>query len=33
MTAEYAKGILTIKVGLKGEEKDVAKKIQVTAKK
>ncbi len=33
VTADYAKGILTVKVGLKGEEKQVAKKIQVTAEK
>ena len=33
VTADYAKGILTVKVGLKGEEKEIAKKIQVTVKK
>ena len=33
VTADYAKGILTVKVGLKGEEKEIAKKIQVTDKK
>jgi HSP20 family protein len=30
VTADYANGILTVKVGLKGEEKEIAKKIQVT---
>ena len=33
VTADYAKGILTINVGLKGEKHEIAKKIQVTAKK
>ena len=33
VTADYAKGILTIKIGLRGEEKRVAKKIPVTARK
>lgn len=33
VTADYAKGILTVKVGLQGEEHEIAKKIQVTAKK
>jgi len=30
VTAEYARGILTVTVGLKGEKKEVAKKIPVT---
>lgn len=33
VTADYAKGILTVKVGLKGEEQQIAKKIEVTAEK
>jgi HSP20 family protein len=33
VTADYAKGILTVKIGLRGEEQQVAKKILVTAKK
>ena len=33
VTADYAKGILTVKVGLKDEQHEIAKKIQVTAKK
>ncbi len=33
VTADCANGILTVKVGLKGEETEIAKKIQVTAKK
>ena len=33
VTADYAKGILTVKIGLRGEEQQVAKKIPVTAKK
>jgi len=31
ITADYAKGILTVKVGLKSEQKEAAKKIHVTA--
>jgi HSP20 family protein len=33
VTAGYAQGILTVKIGLRGEEKPVAKRIPVTARK